>query len=68
MLCPKPAATATTPVNPFTGTAVLRFAVEPSPNWPPRFAPQAQTVPSTFRAMLWWLPAATATTPVNPLT
>src|SRR5438552_2241707 len=59
---PPPAAIATTPdpgPRAVTGTGVGRFIVVPSPNWPPAFMPQPNTVPSDFRANDQPLPAAT---------
>jgi len=36
--------------SPLTCTGVVLFVVVPSPNWPLLLSPQAQTVPSDFRA------------------
>ncbi len=38
------------------------------PSWPNESSPQAHTVPSDLRAMLWEAPAAMATTPLSPCT
>src|SRR6266487_2543751 len=51
------------PLSPLTWTGVLLSLVLPVPCVPP--APQAQTVPSVLRALLWLFPAATAVTPLK---
>ena len=43
-----------------TFTAAARLLVVPSPNWPAQLLPQAQRLPSRFKARLWAPPAATA--------
>jgi hypothetical protein len=42
----------------FFGTRLS--VIVPSPNWPLAFDPQAQTVPSLFKARLWSAPAVMA--------
>src|SRR5215218_6046849 len=44
----------------FTSTGVLLSVFVPSPSSPSWFKPQAQTVPSFFRARLWLAPPAMA--------
>src|SRR5579885_1593940 len=68
-LCATPAASAVTPtMPPLTWTGVERLVVVPSPSCPSSLAPQAQTVPSFFRARPWPVPATIAATSVRPLT
>src|SRR5712692_8514991 len=54
------------PPAPTTCTGVLlMLVVEPFPNWPKPFAPQAQTVPSDLSAKLCSPPAAMAVMPLK---
>lgn len=41
----------------FTLTGMFLFVFVPSPNWPWSLHPQVQTVPSDFRATVWYHPA-----------
>ena len=53
MLWPSPADTDVTPVRPNTCTGAVRLVVVPSPNWPSRLSPQAQSVPSDLSVSAW---------------
>ncbi len=53
---------------PTTWTGLERWVIVPSPSWPLRFSPQAQTVPSLLSATLKKRPPATAITPARPVT
>src|SRR5512139_3679917 len=57
---------AVTPERPPTCTGARRSVVDPSPSCPLVLLPQAQTVPSLFKASEWAPPAETAVTPANP--
>jgi len=52
----------------FTCTGVYLSVVVPSPNAPMLLLPQAQTVPSFFKAIVCFTPAAIAMTSVRPIT
>src|SRR5919199_86150 len=72
---PPAAMPSTPPGRPLTCTGVLLEAISSSPSWPLILCswplvlePQAQTVPSFFRARLYELPPAMASTPSRPST
>src|SRR5829696_2627334 len=61
-----PATMSLTPLRPPTGTGALRSVWVPSPTSLWMFLPQARTVPSPSRAMLWYSPPASDVTPERP--
>lgn len=61
-----PAARATAPVKPRTGTAVFESVMLQLPSCPSLLLPQQDTAPPASKAQLWVSPAVTAVAPVTP--
>src|ERR1700674_1600561 len=69
-VCKPPAAISTTPLpapSPLTAIGDDRLPVVPSPSWPARLSPHANTLPSDFSARVWAPPAAIFSTPSRPI-
>src|ERR1700694_5512730 len=69
-VCKPPAAISTTPLpapSPLTAIGDDRLPVVPSPSWPARLSPHANTLPSDFSARVWAPPAALLSTPLRPI-